>query len=249
MRLFRWLSARTIPPRFDLRLCGWELTGPELASDEARCSPALASADHLEHESWQEFADWLLQPQRALVLLTGVDDTSERARLLRLGFGDVVDSQTSLREIEARALRIAAHARALPRTREIGPLRLDLFARDGFVAQRALGLHPREFALVWRLADSPGAAVSKKALVRDVWRMAHVPDTNSLAVHVFRLRAKLAIAGLDWLIKTEPSGGYYLHPADSPAALASFMLADADRQEAQAMALSAEQNIPWEPKP
>ena len=35
MRLFRWLSARTIPPRFDLRLCGWELTGPELASDEA----------------------------------------------------------------------------------------------------------------------------------------------------------------------------------------------------------------------
>lgn len=249
MRLYRWLSARTIPPRFDLRLCGWELAGPDLASDEALCSPALASADHLEHESWQEFADWLLQPQRALVLLTGVDDANERARLLRLGFGDVVDSQTSLREIEARAMRIAAHAKALPRTRDIGPLRLDLFARDGFVAQRALGLHPREFALIWRLADEPGLAVSKKALVRDVWRMAHVPDTNSLAVHVFRLRAKLAIAGLAGLIKTAPTGGYFLDRRGQPATLAPFMLADGDRQEAQAMALSALRMIPWEPKP
>ena len=249
MRLFRWLSARTIPPRYDLSLCGWELAGPKLASDEARCSPALARANHLEHESWQEFADWLLQPQRALVLLTGVDDANERARLLRLGFGDVVDSQTSLREIEARALRIAAQAKALPRTREIGPLRLDLFARDGFVGGRPLGLHPREFALVWRLADSPGVVVSKKALVRDVWRMAHVPDTNSLAVHAFRLRAKLAIAGLAGLIKTEPAGGYYLDRGEPPAAFVTFMLAETDGQEAAAMALSAEQIIAWEPKP
>lgn len=228
MRLFRWLSARTIPPRFDLRLCGWDLAGPDHASDEARRSPALARADHLEHESWQEFADWLLQPQRALVLLTGVDDANERARLLRLGFGDVVDSQVSLREIEARAMRIAAQAKSLPRTRDIGLLRLDLFARDGFVAQRALGLHPREFALIWRLA--------------------HVPDTNSLAVHVFRLRAKLALAGHAGLVRTEPSGGYYLNRAEPPAVFAPFMLAESDGQEAKATALSSEQIIPWEPK-
>jgi DNA-binding response OmpR family regulator len=236
-------------PRCDLRLCGWALAGTQLASDEARCSPGLARADHLEHESWQEFGDWHLQPQRALVLLIGVDDEDARARLLRLGFGDVVGNQTSLREIEARALRIAAHAKALPRTREIGRLRLDLFARDGFVAQRALGLHPREFALIWRLADSPGVAVSKKALVRDVWRMAHVPDTNSLAVHVFRLRAKLAIAGLAGLIRTEPAGGYLLYRGEPAAALTPFMLADGDGQEEQAMALSAFRMIPWEPKP
>lgn len=249
MRLFRWLSARSIPPRCDLRLCGWSLAGPETANEDAQCSPALARADHLEHESWQEFADWLLQPQRALVLLTGVDDANERARLLRLGFGDVVGSQTSLREIEARAMRIAAQAKTLPRTRHIGRLRLDLFARDGFVDARALGLHPREFALIWRLADSPGVAVAKKTLVRDVWRMAHVPDTNSLAVHVFRLRAKLIIAGLEGLIKTAPAGGYYLDRPEPPSLFTPFLLANADGQEAQAMALSAQQIIPWEPEP
>ena len=55
---------------------------------------------------------------RALVLLVGVDDAAERARLLRLGFGDVLGSNTSLAEIEARALHIAARSDTLPRIRD-----------------------------------------------------------------------------------------------------------------------------------
>ena len=137
----------------------------------------------------------------------------------------------------------------LPRVRNLGRLRLDLFARDGFVGKRPLGLHPREFALIWRLAEAQGTAVAKKALVRDVWRMAHVPDTNSLAVHVFRLRAKLAVAGLAELVCTAPSGAYFLAPASPPANIAPFMLAELDGQEAAAMAMSVEQYFPWEPIP
>lgn len=248
MRLFRWLSATPISPRIDLRRCGWQLAGPDHADEEAGRCPVLARADHLAGAGWGEYADWRGQSHRALILLIGVEDQDARARLLRLGFGDVLGSQTSLREVEARALRIGAQASALPRFREFGHLRLDLFARDGFVRQRPLGLHPREFALIWRLAETPGVAVGKKALIRDVWRMAHVPDTNSLAVHVFRLRAKLAIAGLAGLIKTAPSGGYFFDRGELPAVSASFLLAEADGQESAAMALSAEQTIPWEPK-
>lgn len=47
-----------------------------------------------------------------------------------------------------------------------------------------------------------------------------MPDTNSLAVHVFRLRAKLGGAGLDGLVRTAPTGGYMLVPpaeSDLPA--------------------------------
>ncbi len=248
MRLFRWLSAKAIPSSIDLRRCGWHLAGPETAREEAGPNPALAHADSLDDTHWSSLGDWRLQPLRSLVLLIGVDDEEARARLLRLGFGDVLGGRTSLREIEARALRIVAQTAVLPRIRELGRLRLDLFARDGFVGRRPLGLHPREFALIWRLADAPGVAVGKKALVRDVWRMAHVPDTNSLAVHVFRLRSKLAIAGLSELVRTAPSGGYFLAPAGPLANVTPFMLAEADRQEAAAMALSVEQYLPWEPQ-
>jgi two-component system, OmpR family, response regulator len=249
LRLFRWLSASPIPRGIDLRRCGWQITGGEAEQDEDGPVPALGLANCLEDMRWSSLGDWRFQPLRRLLLLIGIDDEDARARLLRLGYGDVLGSRTSLREIEQRALRIVAQAEALPRIRDLGNLRLDLFARDGFVGRQQLGLHPREFALIWRLADSPGIAVAKKMLVRDVWRMAHVPDTNSLAVHVFRLRAKLAIAGLTELVRTSPSGGYFLAlPSTSPT-IAPFMLAESDGQEAAAMAMSVALNLSWEPQP
>ena len=247
MRLFRWLSASPIPPGIDLRRCGWQLIGAAAAASEDCPVPALGHADCLEDVRWSGLGDWRFQPLRRLLLLIGIEDEDARVRLLRLGFGDVLGSGTSLREIEARVLRIAVQAEAMPRIREIGSLRLDLFARDGFVGTRPLGLHPREFALIWRLADTPGAVVAKKALVRDVWRMAYVPDTNSLAVHVFRLRSKLAIAGFADLVATAPSGGYFLISPSSLSTVVPFMLAEADGQEAAAMARSADQFPAWEP--
>jgi DNA-binding response OmpR family regulator len=104
-------------------------------------------------------------------------------------------------------------------------LRLDLFARDGFVRDKPLALHPREFALLWRLADTPGIVVAKRVLLTEVWRLCHMPDTNSLAVHVFRLRAKLAAAGLAGLVQTSLSGGYMLAPDHASASPAIPLLA------------------------
>ena len=38
------------------------------------------------------------------------------------------------------------------------------------------------------------------------------PETNSLAVHVCRLRAKLASAGVAQVVRTTPAGAYVLGP-------------------------------------
>ena len=53
------------------------------------------------------------------------------------------------------------------------------------------------FGLLWRLLDQPGQAVSKQTLLRDVWHLRFQPETNSLAVHVSRLRKKLGHAVID----------------------------------------------------
>ena len=87
---------------------------------------------------------------------------------------------------------------------------LDLLHRDGRVDDCWLGLHPREFALIWRLAQEPGQRVSKRQLLADVWRITFEPETNSVAVHVARVRAKLQPFGLDRLLATHPNGGYYV---------------------------------------
>jgi two-component system OmpR family response regulator len=98
----------------------------------------------------------------------------------------------------------------LPRRRAVGPVTLDLVHRDAHAGGAWLHLHPREFALLWRLADRPGARVTRAELWRDVWRLKHQPETNSVEVHVSRLRTKLAIAGCAGLVETDPRGGYRL---------------------------------------
>lgn len=60
------------------------------------------------------------------------------------------------------------------------------------------------------MLERPGEVLSRAALYAQVWRLNYLPETNSIAVHVFRLRAKLAFAGLDSMVRTAPSGGYYV---------------------------------------
>jgi two-component system, OmpR family, response regulator len=110
----------------------------------------------------------------------------------------------------------------IPRFREAGDVTLDLFHRDGRIDDRWLALHPREFALLWRLAEQPGERMTRQQLLAEVWRIHFEPETNSLAVHVARVRAKLEPFGLGRLIGTHPEGGYFLDvpPAAGLACLA-----------------------------
>lgn len=98
----------------------------------------------------------------------------------------------------------------IPRFREAGDVTLDLFHRDGRVDDRWLALHPREFALLWRLAEQPGERITRQQLLAEVWPIHFEPETNSVAVHVARVRAKLEPFGLVRLIATHPDGGYFL---------------------------------------
>ncbi len=149
------------------------------------------------------------RPAWRLILL-GVEDPAERARLLNLGCAEALPASTDNFELQARAKRVSDMFGMLPRWRSFGPLTLDLFHRDARHGARWLGLHPREFGVIWRLADSPGERVSRKQLLKDVWRINHDPETNSVEVHVSRLRTKLADAGCEGLVATAPRGGYML---------------------------------------
>lgn len=184
MGSFRWLGAGTIPARYDLRNCGWVLAADGIALTDLSI-PA-------EPPSWPTLA-------------VGIADPATRARLLLAGFADAIGPDAELTELEARVRRLGE---LIPRYRRHRPveLELDLVARDAYVGGRALCLHPREFGLLWRLMVRPGEVVGKLQLLREVWRLRHIPETNSLAVHVCRLRAKLGAAGLADLIICEGDG-------------------------------------------
>ncbi len=215
MRQFRWFSAGPVPAAYDLRRLGWHLLEEHRAPSSEKAYALLGRPKELPLGQWLKMAG-ATATERKWMMMLEVSDTGERARMLRLGFGDALDFGASLEELEYRVIRLTHFAQSLPRYRYHGALQIDLLSREGFVAGRALGLHPREFALLWRLADTPGEAVSARELLSDVWRLAFRPETNSLAVHISRLRAKLRLAGIDGVIETLPDGGYCLLPQSRP---------------------------------
>ena len=204
----------------DLRLLGWDQALPE--AQHADETVALAHRQAMPIGEWIRFTARHAHSSRSHIILAGVNDSTERALMLRLGFGDVLGSAFDTAEIESRALRLLQLETMLPRFRQVDRLRLDLLSREGFVDGEPLGLHPREFALLWRLCEEPGRAFSKRRLIEDVWQMRFVPETNSLAVHVSRLRAKLRRFDCAELLQTTRDGDYLVE-APSIAGHASFV--------------------------
>ena len=201
---YTWLSVSPSPPgRWDLRLLGWQLR-PEFRGTNVKAGlPSL-----IDWRIGFRCSDWDCLASKQSAIAVGVDDPETRASLLAEGFGDALSSQVALVELGARLLKLKGLARSIPRQQHVGPVLLDLFHRDALVDGAWIGLHPREFALLWRLAETPYRAVNRQELLRDVWRLKHEPETNSLEVHVSRLRAKLSVSGVGWLVRTHDGGGY-----------------------------------------
>ena len=204
---FRWLDRERLPTNLDLRRCGWQLDRGKIPGLD--CVSLISAATLNWRDADGTAMDFPSEARRAIIV-AGAEPASCREALLRAGFGDAVSDAVGLGELEARAGRVTDLIRWLPRLRSLGDLELDLLAREAYGRGVPLDLNPREFALIWRLADTPDCSVSKAALIRDVWRMGFVPATNSIAVHMSRLRRKLGIAGMNGLIETMPDGSYRL---------------------------------------
>jgi len=206
MRRFWWCGDGWLDPSLDLRPMGWRYLGAGPPAGTAPDCLVLADRDHaleaIDPPAPPEGFQWFIA--------TGVASPAERALLLAAGVGEAVGRDLTLDELHTRAARVVTSARAEPQVRRLGRLRLELLPREGFVGDTALGLHPREFLLLWRLMQSPGQLVTKAVLLRDVWRIDYAPETNSVAVHASRLRAKLALAGLGGVLVSGEDGGYRL---------------------------------------
>ncbi|MGD9539558.1 winged helix-turn-helix domain-containing protein [Methylocystis sp.] len=118
----------------------------------------------------------------------------------------------SVDAVIARPFRFAALVALIestPAPSAVGPYRFEageLWAPSG----ARLRLTEKESAILARLARARGAAVSREALLRDVWGYGPTMSTRTLETHIHRLRRKLEPAPERprWL-KTE-GGGYRL---------------------------------------
>ena len=147
------------------------------------------------------------------------DDAGARAAALDAGVDDVVGPWMDTREIVARLERAKRRVMrwrydAPPIASHIacGDLQIALVDRQVRREGRAIPLIAREYALLTHMAQRPGQLVSRQELLRDVWRLRFDPGTNSVEVHMSRLRAKLD-RGFSWpMLHTVRGAGYVLRP-------------------------------------
>jgi DNA-binding response OmpR family regulator len=119
--------------------------------------------------------------------------------------------------------RIRAHLRrqaVVPPSQErltVGRLVVDVGSRRATVDDVEVPLRTKEFELLARLAGDAGNAVSREALMADVWDAHWYGSTKTLDVHVAALRRKLATpagAGAPPAITTLRGHGYRMERPD-----------------------------------
>lgn len=149
----------------------------------------------------------------ATILWQHRDDPAARAHALESGVQEVVGPWMHAAEAVARIIRLAQPDDPCLL---LGDLRIRLIDRTVERSGCAVPLLAREYALLLYLARRPGESVSRDELLRAVWGLAFDPGTNSVEVHMSRLRSKIDKGQGHTLLRTVKGRGYALCPPGMP---------------------------------
>lgn len=129
------------------------------------------------------------------IMLSARAAESDKVRALELGADDYITKPFSTRELIARVNAVLRNPdkRAEPhRTLCLGPLFVDLDAREVSVDSKAITLTATEFNLVVYFMQHSGQTISRDKLMADLWRNDRtVEDNRVVDVYIRRLRTKI----------------------------------------------------------
>jgi two-component system response regulator CpxR len=134
-----------------------------------------------------------------VLMLTALGDEADRIVGLELGADDYVPKTSSPRELLARLRALIrrasysvpeSHSRAVQQI-SVGPLRINLSARQAVLSTEVLQLTPVEFDLLVVLAQSKGRVKSREELLNEIRDRNYDVFDRSIDVHISALRRKL----------------------------------------------------------
>ncbi|KGD96600.1 response regulator transcription factor [Rhizobium sp. YS-1r] len=142
-----------------------------------------------------------------VIILTALDQVSDRIAGLNAGADDYLVKPFDLAELSARIGSVARRYTGNPNPIvTLGPLEIDLAARSVRLNGKPVVLTAREWVLFQAFVQRPGQLLSKSQLEERLYSFDQEIDSNAIEVHVSRLRKKLGAH----VIETERGLGYRL---------------------------------------
>ena len=130
-----------------------------------------------------------------IILLTAKIDDIDKLIGFDHGADDYLTKPFNILELKARirALlrRAGAGKQTEPKTLSIGPIMLDLDARNAYRSGQLVDLTAKEFDVIEFLMRNANRVYSREALLDSIWAYEYRSDIRTLDVHIRRLREKL----------------------------------------------------------
>ncbi|MGW1764827.1 response regulator transcription factor [Streptomyces sp. NPDC002073] len=142
-----------------------------------------------------------------VIAVTARGSELDRVLGLQAGADDYMVKPYGFRELLARIEAVMRRARprqAAARTIEHGPLVIDATTRETTLHGRPVDLTRKEFDLLHLLASQPGAVISRRQLMTQVWDDAWSHRGRTIDTHVSSLRGKLGSSS--WIITVRGVG-------------------------------------------
>jgi DNA-binding response OmpR family regulator len=155
------------------------------------------------------FETFRAETDAALVGISAKSSVSDRIAGLKSGADDYVAKPFALEELMARVEAVIRRHRGKGGSRLVaGDVAVDLSEGLATRGGRPLELTGIEFRILAALMRNRGQLVTYSQLAEAVWAVTTGPESNSLEVHVSRIRQKLEAGGGSRLIQTVRSLGY-----------------------------------------
>jgi DNA-binding response OmpR family regulator len=207
-RLARAVSAGLDEEGYTVRAVDSAARGLELVR---QWNPDVVLLDLIlpDNEGPELFEVFRAETDAALVGISVLSSVSDRIAGLKLGADDYVAKPFAMEELLARVEAVIRRHRGKGGARVVvGDVTLDLSQGHATRGDRQLELTGIEFRILAALMRSPGQLVTYAQLAEAVWAVTTGPESNSLEVHVSRIRQKLEAGGESRQVQTVRGLGY-----------------------------------------
>ena len=152
-----------------------------------------------------------------IIMLTAKGEEADRVLGLEMGADDYVSKPFSPRELVARIKAVLRRTQTVEITHwqlKYPGLEIRADIRRVLVDAVEIEVTPREFDLLYHLAQNPRRVFTREELLASVWGYNYFGDQRTVDVHIRRLRTKLAALRHEYLTTVWGVGYQFTPPVE-----------------------------------